>query len=185
MKIDFKRLNDILEAKASRAIDRLDGLKCYTPEFTETLNSILFMLESSKELEVYDTECQDCKKKETNEPDSDMPKNLTGMLYQSFNNEPRNPNRLVLFYSEGCKPCQFLKPILIDYTQQKGIELELVSVDTPEGETHARAHQIEGFPTIFVVNNNVVRHTLYGADMNAPEEMTKQRFDNELVKFFI
>jgi hypothetical protein len=61
MKINYTELITILEKKSNRAISRLDELKCYTPEFQETLESILKMLAASKEIEKYDTECVDCK----------------------------------------------------------------------------------------------------------------------------
>jgi hypothetical protein len=67
MKINYRELITILEKKSNRAISRLDELKCYTPEFQETLESILKMLAASKEIEKYDTECVDCKEAKNNE----------------------------------------------------------------------------------------------------------------------
>jgi hypothetical protein len=95
MKLDFKRLNELLEAKASRAIDRLDGLKCYTDEFADTLDSIVYMLEVSKELEKYDTECTNCKEakqQENNQPnESNEPaptrESQVGKPYKTFKEE--------------------------------------------------------------------------------------------------
>jgi thioredoxin 1 len=190
MKIDFKRLNTILEAKAGRAIDRLDGLKCYTPEFTETLNSIRFMLESSKELEVYDTECQDCKhKKEKREEPKPAsvptgPQHLLGNTYEPLTLTNPNNTYLVMFYSDFCGPCNYLKPILQEYTETHNIDAEFISVDTQEGSIHANRFFIQGWPTVLVIEDNIIVNVFAGADPNAPEEMTKQRIDNELGKFF-
>jgi Asp-tRNA(Asn)/Glu-tRNA(Gln) amidotransferase C subunit len=61
MKINYTELITILEKKSNRAILRLDELKCYTPEFQETLESILKMLSALKEIEKYDTECINCR----------------------------------------------------------------------------------------------------------------------------
>jgi len=67
MNVNYTKLITILEKKSNRAISRLDELKCYTPEFQETLESILKMLSASKEIEKYDTECLNCKEeKEAN-----------------------------------------------------------------------------------------------------------------------
>jgi hypothetical protein len=61
MKINYSKLITVLEKKSNRAIDRLDELKCYSVEFKETLDSIIMMLEASKKIETYDTECLHCK----------------------------------------------------------------------------------------------------------------------------
>ena len=183
MKIDFKKLNGILEAKAGRAIDRLDGLKCYTDEFKETLYSIVSMLEVSKELEKYDTECLDCKEdQEVNR--GSVPDEFVGQPYKSFKNEVRSNKRLVLFYSIGCEPCQYLKPILEDYIAEKGIELELVLIDDVEGTTHAREHNIQGWPTVFAVDQGIIVGYMVGADLTVPAEVTKHRIDEHVGKFF-
>lgn len=180
MKIDFKRLNELLEAKASRAIDRLDGLKSYTDEFADTLDSIVYMLEVSKELEDYDTECPHCKKAKNEMAEPNGQQSLVGMPYHPFNGKQQNPNRVVLFYSDNCRPCQFLKPILTKLLEEKNIELELVLVDTPEGENHARDHHVENWPTIFILNNHTVVHTILGANLNAPVEVEFRRLEREI-----
>ena len=189
MKIDFKRLNTILEAKAGRAIDRLDGLKCYSPEFQETLDAILLMLDASKELNTYDTECPDCKQQEeqvkpevSDRPD---PMDLIGQEYNSLDNTLIDKKHVVLFYSNNCGPCQYLVPILDEYVATHNIPLEKILLDEEPGRSQAQIHKVKGWPTMFVVENNKVINVMVGADMNAPEEMTKQRIDNELGKFFI
>ena len=176
MNIDFKRLNTILEAKAGRAIDRLDSLKCYTTEFAETLNSILFMLESSKELEEYDTECQDCKQRK--EENNNRPETLD-IVGQSYIGQ----DGLVLFYSEHCQPCSYFKPIVEQYAHDYNIPFELILVDTNDGVDKARQYGVQGWPTLFAIKNQTVNHVMVGADMNAPVEMTRHRIDNELGKF--
>lgn len=182
MKIDFKRLNELLEAKAGRAIDRLDGLKCYTDEFQDTLDSIVYMLEVSKELEQYDTECPDCKHR--NEQELLQPQYL-GKPYKPFSLEYADQDRLVLFYSNGCQPCQYLKPILEEFVNEKNVTLELVLVDEEAGKAHADQHEIQGWPTVFVVKNNVIEFVTFGADVHAPVEITKDRLTHELLPFFI
>jgi len=95
MKINYTELITILEKKSNRAISRLDELKCYTPEFQETLESILKMLAASKEIEQYDTECIHCKeaKKEENNQSNQSNEPLpprepqVGKPYKTFKEE--------------------------------------------------------------------------------------------------
>jgi thiol-disulfide isomerase/thioredoxin len=198
MKIDFAKLNGILEAKANRAIDRLDGLKCYTPEFQETLDAILFMLDASKKLDTYDTECQDCKhnKKELENQSQDqqtedlknqlnkLKKEYIGKPYTPFGNEKQSDNRIVMFYSKECQPCVYLKPILETFAVEQKLELELVSVNDEAGQNHAKEHGVQGWPTVFAVINNVIQHAMFGADPDEPIETTKEQLKKELLPFF-
>jgi len=185
MKIDFKRLNELLEAKAGRAIDRLDGLKCYTDEFQETLDSIVYMLEVSKTLEQYDTECPDCKhRNEQPQPQAPQQPEYIGKPYKAFGTGERSDNRIVMFYSNNCQPCVYLKPILEMFVVQNKLELELILVDEEVGQQHAQDHQVQGWPTVFVIKDNVIQHTMMGADINAPVETTKARLTEELLPFF-
>ena len=183
MKIDFKRLNDLLETKAGRAIDRLDGLKCYTDEFQKTLDSIVYMLEVSKDLEQYDTECPDCKHRNEQPKQPEQPEYI-GKPYKAFGKGKRSDNRIVMFYSNHCQPCQYLKPILETFVVQNKLELELVLVDEEAGQLHAQEHQVQGWPTVFVIKDNIIQHTMMGADINAPIEATKVRLTEELLPFF-
>jgi hypothetical protein len=95
MKINYTELITVLEKKSNRAISRLDELKCYTPEFQETLESILKMLAASKEIEKYDTECVHCKEAkqqengELNESNQARPtrESQVGKPYKTFKEE--------------------------------------------------------------------------------------------------
>lgn len=71
MKINYTELINILEHKSNHAITRLDKLKSYTPEFQETLRSILKILEALKEIERYDCDCLDCKEKNEEQNSND------------------------------------------------------------------------------------------------------------------
>ena len=88
MKINYNELITLLETKSNRAISRLDKLKCYTPEFQETLDSIIKMLEAAKKIEKYDCDCTDCK--EANSEDLEKTGNTErkspiGQKYETFN----------------------------------------------------------------------------------------------------
>lgn len=186
MKIDFKRLNELLEVKAGRAIDRLDGLKCYTDEFQDTLDSIVYMLEVSKDLGQYDTECPDCKhRNEKPQPQQPGQPEYIGKSYKPFGQGEQSNNRIVMFYSNHCQPCQYLKPILESFVTENKLELELVLVDEEAGIKHAQQHQIQGWPTVFVVKNNVIEFVTFGADVQVSADLTKDRLLQELLPFFI
>jgi thiol-disulfide isomerase/thioredoxin len=193
MKINFAKLNGILEAKAGRAIDRLDGLKCYSPEFQETLDAILLMLDASKELDTYDTECQDCKhQKEADKssatPDTRLktndPRDLLGKIYNPLTPANRKNPYVVMFYSEHCGPCVYLKPIVEEYAIEHNIDVEFVSVDSQEGNKHAIESEIRGWPTVFVVQDDRIADIFVGADVNVSTEMTKNRLDSQIGRFF-
>jgi len=53
-------------------------------------------------------------------------------------------NKIVLFYSENCEPCNAIRPAAEKFLKEKGIHLEEVCVDTPAGAKHAEAHKVEG-----------------------------------------
>jgi hypothetical protein len=61
MKVNINKLVSILELKTSKAIEKLDSLKCTTVEFRDVLSSIVNNLESIKKIKEFDTECPDCK----------------------------------------------------------------------------------------------------------------------------
>lgn len=189
MKIDFAKLNGILEAKAGRAIDRLDGLKCYTPEFQETLDAILFMLDASKELDTYDTECQDCKQRkeaagEALGLNSNDPRSLIGKGYNRFTKDSLASKHAVMFYSDHCAPCQHLKPILEKYVTNKGIDVDWVLVDQQEAMKHTVDHEVRGWPTLLVVDDGLIVDITTGSDSNLSEELTTARLDNFFSKYF-
>lgn len=188
MGINYTELRAILERKANKAINHLDELKCFVPEFRDVLDSVLYISETLKDLMFLDTECPDCKKeKPRQEPPRQEPSAMPeyiGKPYKPYGKGKRANNRLVMFYSNGCQPCQFLKPILETYVVQHKFDLELVLVDEDAGRSHATEHQVQGWPTVFVVKNNVIEHVMIGADVNASIEATKNRLEEELTPFF-
>jgi hypothetical protein len=76
MKVNFNRLNEIITNKTNRAIEKLEEFKCTTPEYKNTLESILNNLKALKELGQYDIDCPDCIEKvpvETKQPVPNQP----------------------------------------------------------------------------------------------------------------
>jgi thiol-disulfide isomerase/thioredoxin len=188
MKIDFGKLNGILEAKAGRAIDRLDGLKCYSPEFQETLDAILLMLEVSKELDTYDTECQDCKQRKNKEADIAELRKLDKSLQKTY--EPIDltisypENRLVLFYSEGCQPCREARPVVKELANELGIGLEEVCVDTPEGTMQADKYDVRSWPTFFIIKDGQIADIGHGYDLSSSPEQNKEYMLRGIRRYF-
>jgi hypothetical protein len=70
------------------------------------------------------------------------------------------------------------------FVVENKLELELVLMDEEVGQQHAKDHQVQGWPTVFVIKDNVIQHTMMGADINAPAETTKTRLTEELLPFF-
>lgn len=68
MKVELKKLINILESKSNRAINMLDEIKCTTPEFKNILDSVLNNLNALKQIQAYDIDCPDCKTKEEVKP---------------------------------------------------------------------------------------------------------------------
>jgi thiol-disulfide isomerase/thioredoxin len=89
-----------------------------------------------------------------------------------------------MFYSNNCQPCIYLKPILETFVVANKLELELVLIDEEAGQQHATDHQVQGWPTVFVVKDNVIQHVTMGADINAPAETTKGQLKEQLLPYF-
>ena len=189
MGINYTELRAILERKANKAINHLDELKCFVPEFREVLDSVLYISETLKDLMFLDTECPDCKKKEEKQLQVGAPKvkgveDFVGKSYRSFGNLDRPINRLVMFYSDSCQPCKYLKPIVEEVAIENNISIEFVLVDTKEGHDHVEEHGIQGWPAVFVVKNDIIEHALLGANTQIKAEETKERLIGELVPYF-
>lgn len=192
MSIDYNKLREILERKANKAINHLDELKCFVPEFRDVLDSVLYISETLKDLMFLDTECPDCKKEnelekpkiEKNKPKVNknndpqkMVEDLLGKPYEAYQNQKLDPNRVVMFYSDTCAPCQRLKPIMEEVTKDLRLDLELVLVDELSGEKHALSYNIMGWPTVLYLRDNHIASISTGADLNkTDEELYNQKY---------
>jgi thioredoxin 1 len=173
MGINYIELRDILERKANKAIKHLDELKCFVPEFREVLDSVLYISETLQDLNFLDTECPDCKKVKIEVPQMPVKDELVYVTNKPGN---WNPNRLVLFFSETCEPCQYLKPIIEELGEELNIQVEYISMDTVTNEEHARTYRITGWPTLFILRNNRIVATQAGYDLQAGASQNKQRY---------
>lgn len=189
MAIDYNKLREILERKANKAIGYLDELKCFVPEFRDVLDSVLYISETLKDLMFLDTECSDCKK-EKQEVDQKPQQKLKdrqaeleaiiGMPYQSLDGSTPQGKLAVLFYSDGCEPCQHMKPVFNEVTAELELPVELVSVDTAIGEGHARNYEVNGWPRIFLVDNGQIVFQIPGYNLSAPVEENKADLKNTM-----
>lgn len=89
-------------------------------------------------------------------------------------------NKLVLFYSETCKPCQFQKPLVEKVAKEYKIALELICVDNDKAFNFAQQYGIKSWPTLLFIVNNIVSHELIGYDTNSNENLNKQRLLEDL-----
>ena len=93
-------------------------------------------------------------------------------------------NKIVLFYSDQCQPCNTLRPIIETMTEEKGIHLEKVCVDNQAGAKHAEEHEVRGWPTVYVVKDDVIIAEMMGADPSGTEEQHIARIEEELLSKF-
>lgn len=175
MGINYTELKDILEKKANMAIGHLEQLKCFVPEFKEVLDSILYISETLNNLKFLDTECPHCKGQKEEPQQNKMPG-------QDFIGKPFEypGRRLVLFYSEGCEPCQKIKPLIEQIVVEQEIVYQPVCVDTDEGRMTAERYGVQGWPTFFVVEGGIIREINSGYEMNGTEESNKERIRNTI-----
>jgi thioredoxin-like negative regulator of GroEL len=93
-------------------------------------------------------------------------------------------NKVVLFYSDNCGPCNALRPILEELLTAENIELEKVCVDTEAGAKHAELHEVRGWPTVYGVRDNIIIAEMMGADPNGSKEQHEERIKNEILAKF-
>lgn len=184
MAIDYNKLRGILERKANKAIGYLDELKCFVPEFREVLDSVLYISETLKDLTFLDTECPDCKKEEPQRPQPEPRReSMAGKEYRSFLNSTPESDYVVLFYSDGCEPCQLMKPVVEEVVSELGVVLEKVSVDDDTGVAHAENYKVKGWPQIFVIKDNKIVYQIAGYNMQQPREEIKEDLTNAVKHF--
>lgn len=169
MAINYQELKGILEKKANMAISHLDELKCFVPEFKTVLDSVLYISETLNDLKFLDTECPHCKKEAEAPRNEQTPPGQNAVGREFLDADSPEPNRIVLFYSDNCEPCQYLKPVITEVAAEEGIYLQAISVDTPEGMALAEKYEVRGWPTFFIVNNRKITETNSGYDMENPD----------------
>lgn len=173
MGIEYNKLRDILEKKANMAIGHLEQLKCFVPEFREVLDSVLYISETLQDLNFLDTECPHCKDKEE-APAEEPRRQAPGQ--DAIGKEFEIPgDRLVLFYSDSCEPCQKLKPVLEEVVVEEELNYQPVCVDTEEGLAMAKRYGVQGWPTFFIVKDGIITETNSGYDMSGTPESNKGR----------
>lgn len=172
MGVNYTELREVLERKANKAIKHLDELKCFSSEFREVLDSITYISQTLQNLRFLDSECEDCKNKDVDKTanENKIKLDIIGKDYYSLEDKEYNKDRLVLFYSNHCAPCQKLKPILENVVQELNVELELILVDEPENEKHAKKYEVTGWPTVLFIKENKIQNYLIGADLSRSDE---------------
>lgn len=90
-------------------------------------------------------------------------------------------NKIVLFYSNGCEPCNALRPVLETMLEEKEIHLEQICVDTPAGAKHAEKHAVTGWPMVYAIQDDIIVAEMMGADPNGTAEQHKERIEKELL----
>jgi thiol-disulfide isomerase/thioredoxin len=88
--------------------------------------------------------------------------------------------KLVLFYSDSCKPCHHQKPLVEKTAKEYKIPLELISVDNEKGLNFANNFGVKGWPYLLFIVDDIVKEEIIGYDTNSPEELNKKRITNVL-----
>ena len=93
-------------------------------------------------------------------------------------------NKVVFFYSDYCKPCQAIGPVVEKLLEEKEIYLEKVCIDTDSGSKHAEVYAVHGWPTLFAIQDDVIIAEMMGADPSGTEEQHRERIEKELLSKF-
>lgn len=57
---------------------------------------------------------------------------------------------LVDFFAEWCKPCQMMKPTLLDVAERIGSEAKIIKVDVDKEKELAERFRIQSVPTLII-----------------------------------
>jgi thiol-disulfide isomerase/thioredoxin len=79
-------------------------------------------------------------------------------------------NKIALFYSSTCEPCQHQKPLIEKISKEYKIPLELISVDVKEGFDFAQNFGVKGFPYTLFIIDDVVEGEIVGYNMGGGNE---------------
>jgi thiol-disulfide isomerase/thioredoxin len=63
-----------------------------------------------------------------------------------------NP-RILKFGAAWCGPCRALKPLLDKWAKEKGLEIEVVSLDKPGGLETSEKYNVQAVPTVLFVDD--------------------------------
>jgi thiol-disulfide isomerase/thioredoxin len=92
--------------------------------------------------------------------------------------------KLALFYSPTCEPCTFQKPLVEKMSKKHKIPLELINVDSKEGQDHAKLFEIKGWPHLLFLEDEVVKEEMIGYNTGLPVEENEKRFEQQLKNIF-
>ena len=60
---------------------------------------------------------------------------------------------LVDFYAEWCKPCQMMKPRILDVAERIGENAKVVQIDVDQEKELAERYHIQSVPTLIIFKN--------------------------------
>ena len=71
--------------------------------------------------------------------------------------------RVKVFSADFCGPCKLLKAVVLPKLESSGWVVEVVDIETPEGEEEFRAEGYRGIPTSQVYKDDVLVKTFNGS----------------------
>jgi thiol-disulfide isomerase/thioredoxin len=89
-------------------------------------------------------------------------------------------NKLALFYMKECEPCKYQKPLIEKLSKAYKLELELIPAHEDEGFKFSKKYNVTIFPTLFLIEEEIIKEALLGYDLNSSEEENKNRIVNIL-----
>ena len=92
--------------------------------------------------------------------------------------------KLALFYSPSCEPCKFQKPLVEKMSKKHKIPLEVINVDTIEGQQHAQLFGIKGWPHLLFIQDEIIKEEMIGYNTGLPVEENEKRFEDQLNRTF-
>lgn len=83
-------------------------------------------------------------------------------------------DKIVVMTAAWCGPCKMLKPLIEEVSNEfDSIQVEVVDIDSPDGQTLCAKHNVRGIPTCIAFDGDEVLKTKVGS-------MSK----TEVVQFF-
>ena len=90
--------------------------------------------------------------------------------------------KIVMFRMENCEPCKQLYPVLKSLAKEYNILFQDVNTDTKKGADHAEKYSINSFPTVFIVEDDIIKDIVLGYSANLGVDKNRERFLEKILK---
>lgn len=110
-----------------------------------------------------------------------MAGNLIYLTHENFNKEVKESKTPVIidFWAEWCGPCRMMGPVFEELSKDYTGKLKFTKLDTEECGDLASGFDIQGIPTLLILNNGKEVDRIVGF---APKPVLKAKIDAILCK---